>query len=215
MSGDWPWGDLKPGHYRFIYVDLPTPWSGGKEGRPQHYKRMTPDEILALPIHLLAHPEGGRIGFWTTAPLAHHRRLAPVFVMQAWARPGFRPRYSTKSPWLKTWEKEGDRPLFVYRDSWARGTGLVVVGNHEDLTIWNWGKAPPLFDTKEGKRVRRAPALDPVFVESRRQHSRKPDAVRDAICARYPGPRCELFSRSDHPGFDHFGDELGKFGRAA
>ena len=55
----WPWNDLKPAHYRVIYVDLPTPWAGGTKGRPQHYKRMSVDDILA-PADPPSRPSGGR-----------------------------------------------------------------------------------------------------------------------------------------------------------
>ena len=52
-------------------------------------------------------------------------------------------------------------------------------------------------------------------MSARREHSRKPDFLRDQICDLFEGPRIELFGRSEHPGFDVFGNEVDKFQEAA
>jgi N6-adenosine-specific RNA methylase IME4 len=49
-------------------------------------------------------------------------------------------------------------------------------------------------------------------IAARREHSRKPDCVRDEIVALLDGPRIELFARSLHPGFDAWGDQVTLFG---
>ena len=50
----------------------------------------------------------------------------------------------------------------------------------------------------------------------RREHSRKPDEVADAI-VRLCGdlPRIELFARTRRPGWDAWGNEVDKFGGAS
>ena len=51
-----------------------------------------------------------------------------------------------------------------------------------------------------------------VIEAETRQHSRKPDAAFAAAEALVPGvERLELFSRQARPGWDSFGDEVGKF----
>jgi N6-adenosine-specific RNA methylase IME4 len=44
-----------------------------------------------------------------------------------------------------------------------------------------------------------------------REHSRKPDEIRDYIAAMYDGPRIELFSRMKYPGWDCFGNQTDRF----
>jgi N6-adenosine-specific RNA methylase IME4 len=205
MTDGWPFGDLREHAYRVLLIDPPWRFSAGTKGRPQHYRRMTHAQIHALPIWRLAHPDGGRLLLWTTAPLAHHAHGSPARCAQAWSRRGFALRYSSKLPWLKTWEAEGAAPLMLFRDSWARGTGLEVVGNHEDLTIWKWGRPQSL----------KGNPLPSIFVEPRRQHSRKPEAVRAIIAEKLEGPRAELFARSSHPAFDTWGDQPAHFDGAA
>lgn len=44
-----------------------------------------------------------------------------------------------------------------------------------------------------------------------REHSRKPDDQYRKMEALFDGPYAELFSRSGRPGWDVFGNEVGKF----
>jgi hypothetical protein len=39
--------------------------------------------------------------------------------------------------------------------------------------------------------------------------------VRDELVTLFQGPRCELFARSRHPGFDAWGNEIDRFPEAA
>jgi N6-adenosine-specific RNA methylase IME4 len=48
-------------------------------------------------------------------------------------------------------------------------------------------------------------------VAPRREHSRKPDEVRDRIERLLPGPRIELFARTTSPGWDSWGDQTSLF----
>lgn len=48
--------------------------------------------------------------------------------------------------------------------------------------------------------------------EKKREHSRKPEYVRDMLDLMYPGvPKLEMFARSTREGWDSFGNETTKF----
>jgi len=190
----WPFGDLKRGHYSVCLIDPPWAWKGGTKSRPQHYGRLTLDQIKALPVRDLLKPEGGRVGLWLTAPLMH--RMPEI--AKAW-----RLRYSSMIPWIKLWNNEGG--MFVYANSVARGTGLEVVGNAEYCVILKAGRPHSIL----GK------PFPGVLIEPRREHSRKPVNLHVEIEQRIPGPWCEIFARERRPGWDAYGDEVGKFGEAA
>lgn len=180
-------------HYRVIMADPPTKFSAGTKSRPQHYPRMPWEEILAMKVKELAHPEGCRLMLWLTAPLMHR---APE-LLRAW---GF--RYSSVRVWCKVWPREDG--MFVYADSLARGTGFEVQGNAEFLIIGKRGRP---------QSIKGSP-WSSVMVYPRRQHSRKPDEIRDEIAAKLDGPRLELFARSTAPGWDVAGNEVTKFDEA-
>jgi hypothetical protein len=52
-----------------------------------------------------------------------------------------------------------------------------------------------------------------LVVEKRREHSRKPDCVRDRIERLVLGPYLELFARETKPGWDCWGNEVALFHR--
>lgn len=191
---DWPFGDLQPQHYSVCLIDPPWRWAGGTKGRPQHYPRMTLDEIKAMPVRRLLRPEGGRVCLWLTAPLMH--RMPEI--AKAW-----RLRYSSMIPWIKLWN--GEDGMFIYANSIARGTGLEVMGNAEYCVILKAGRPHSIL---------RKP-FPGVLIEPRRQHSRKPIGLHAEIEARIPGPYCEIFARERRQGWDAWGNETAKFGAVA
>lgn len=66
------------------------------------------------------------------------------------------------------------------------------------------GKALTLED------LRRSGTLAP-----RREHSRKPDGIREEIVAQVDGPYLELFARTQPEGWDVWGNQTERFGAAA
>jgi len=75
----------------------------------------------------------------------------------------------------------------------------------------NWTRSNPelcLLATR-GKPKRESASVRELVVSERRQHSRKPDEIRDEI-VRLCGdvPRIELFARQKTEGWDAWGDEL-------
>lgn len=67
-----------------------------------------------------------------------------------------------------------------------------------------------LIATK-GKPKRVDGGVHQVVMAPRREHSRKPDEVYDRIEKLYPGPYLEMFSRTNREGWDHHGDQAGRW----
>lgn len=181
---------LPQGHFRAVVIDPPWRFSGGTRNRPQHYRRMSLAEVRALPVRDLLHPEGGRVFLWITAPLLH--RIPEIAT--AW-----RLRYSSAIPWIKLWPSEAG--LFVYAGSIARGTGFEVMGTAEYVAILKAGRPHSI----KGR------PFSGVWIEPRREHSRKPPNLMEEIEARLPGPYLEVFGRQSRPGWTVWGDEATKF----
>jgi N6-adenosine-specific RNA methylase IME4 len=173
-------------------VDAPSKFSAGPSRNPSnHYKTMTIAQIAALPVGELAHPDGCRLVMWMTCPHLKHMHI----LLAAW---GF--KYCTGRPWLKIWPKEDG--LILHPDSFATGTDYEVINTTEPMIIAKRGRPENLIGRTKWKGH---------VIASRREHSRKPDRVRDEIAELFDGPRCELFARSRLPAFDSWGDEVGLF----
>lgn len=198
LSPDHAFAGLKAQHYRNIYADPAWNFSCGKgEGSrhpDKHYRTMPIKEIRALPVRELAHPEGARLFCWATFPMLPH---AIETVTKHW---GF--KYSTGRVWLKTWRKNAVPPWD--EKSFARGSGYEVIGNPEILIIAKIGKPQHLDPPKPFS----------LIFGPRREHSRKPDSVREEIAARFDGPYVELFARESLPGWDVWGNETTKFNKS-
>jgi len=66
-----------------------------------------------------------------------------------------------------------------------------------------------------GKPTRQAKYVRRLVVESRREHSRKPECVRERIERLVGGPYLELFARETKQGWDCWGDQAGLFDQGA
>ena len=88
------------------------------------------------------------------------------------------------------------------------GTGYWARNRHETLMIAKRGG----FPCPKGGLFK-----DSVITEPRREHSRKPDFAHDAVERFLPIElqRIELFSRTNRPGWTHWGDQTGKLGEVA
>jgi N6-adenosine-specific RNA methylase IME4 len=190
-------------HYRVILADPPWKFIAGEKGRPQHYSRLTKDELLKLPVSELAHPDGCWLFLWSKSP---HTPQA-FELARAW---GF--EFSGRAfVWVKL-KKSIVEPPFIYElnDALHTGMGFTTRKNAEDVWLFKIGRSP-----RAAKDVREimpwvAHENEAVF-EPRREHSRKPEAVYRRIERLACGPRAELFARQRREDWDGWGLELGKF----
>lgn len=176
---------LPAGPFSTVYADPPTRFATrsakGLLGRPQHYERMTWEELRAMPVGEIAAKDSA-LFLWATFPnLAESLRL-----LDAW---GF--TYKTGGAWAKQ-SKTGRK--------WQFGTGYILRSASELLLVGTRGDPSWL-----AKNVRN------LWVAPVREHSRKPDLVRSEIERLTPEPRIELFTRTEKPGWVSYGKEAGKF----
>jgi N6-adenosine-specific RNA methylase IME4 len=91
-------------------------------------------------------------------------------------------------------------------DKVKHNMGFYSSVRHEIILIGGKGKSAPT-DKKYANRI------DSVFVEERREHSRKPDYFYEMIekCHPLKTKKIELFARTTRNGWDAFGNETNKF----
>jgi N6-adenosine-specific RNA methylase IME4 len=176
--------------YGVIYADPPWSfrnWSAKGTGRNavSHYDCFDADKLAALPIADLAASDCA-LFLWAVDPLLHRA----LDLIRAW---GF--EYKTVG---FTWVKLNAKPK--HGADFFTGLGYWTRANPEQCLIATRGKPARL-----AKDVRR------LVVESRREHSRKPDCVRDRIERLVAGPYLELFARETKTGWDCWGDQVGLF----
>lgn len=174
--------------YQIIYADPPweyssvDSWKAMAGGIAAKYNLLNAWEICALPIKKLA-DQNCILFLWATFPCLKEA----LMVIEAW---GF--KYKTLGfSWIKTNPKNG-RPFF--------GIGHYSKSNCEVC----------LIGTK-GSSLKSSDNVSSVVISPRREHSRKPDEVRERIvelCG--DRPRIELFARERHQGWDVWGNEAPK-----
>lgn len=171
--------------YSIIYADPPWPYneSGSKaKVKDAHYKMMQLSEICALPIKRIQ-AEKCILFLWVTAP-----RLPMAFeVMRAW---GFQ-YHSLGFDWLKI--SKAGTPII--------NPGYYTRQNNEFCLIG-------VLKDKERRIKPLVHGIPVPILEQRREHSRKPDSVREnivKICGDLP--RIELFARQSVEGWDCWGNE--------
>lgn len=177
------------GRYSIILAD--PPWKYNNRGHHNktkfgggvhsHYPVMKPSDILALrpAIDTLA-ADNSALFLWVVMP----QLQLGLEVMKAW---GY--RYVTNAfTWVKT-TKKGE-PI--------GGPGFYTASNAEICLLGVRGKLKPVNHL-----------VNSVILEPRREHSRKPDVVRDRIVRVFGDlPRIELFARQAAEGWDAIGNQL-------
>lgn len=172
--------------YQIIYADPPwtfNTWSErGKEKKSaeNHYKCMSKKDIQALPIQSIS--DNDCILFlWVTFPCLKEG----LEIIEKW---GF--EYKTCG---FTWVKRNKK-----QNTWFWGLGYWTRANAELCLIATKGKP---------KRVSKS--VHQIVDSKIREHSRKPDEVREKIvklCGNIP--RIELFARQEYDGWDCWGNEV-------
>lgn len=175
--------------YDIIYADPPWHYAARKTGTvfgggvTDKYPTMSIPEICAVPVPAA---DDSVLLIWTTMPYLD-RCIDQV--IPAW---GF--KYITCAfTWVKTNSQAGT--IF-------KGVGNYTKSNAELCLLAKRGSGC--------KRVGRDVAQ--VIMEPRREHSRKPDRVRDDIVRLFGDrPRLEMFARTATPGWSVWGNQTGKF----
>ncbi|BCW89983.1 hypothetical protein sos41_31510 [Alphaproteobacteria bacterium SO-S41] len=188
----WPFEPLRPLSYDLAVIDFPWLFAlrskkGEAKSAQAHYRCMTDEEIAALPVQDLFTANGLGI-FWCTAPMFH--RQMDIIIRR------FGMRYVTMGVWVKT-TKRGHVNM---------GTGYRLRGSFEPFIVATLGRPPQ--GAKDIKSVLHAQL---------RRHSEKPDEIYNIAERMHPlaKRRADVFSRTDRDGWEAFGDEAGKFGKAA
>lgn len=167
------------GKYSIIYAD--PPWSfetysdkGKGRSAENHYPVMSIADICALPVASIA-AEDSVLFLWVNGP----RLFEAEDVINAW---GFTYK-AIAFTWVKTCKSGFGFPI---------GCGYWTRANPEICLLATRGKP------------RRIDASVPALIMSpRREHSRKPDEVRERIVQLVGDlPRIELFARLKTPGWD-------------
>ena len=170
--------------YSIIYAD--PPWTyrdkalAGKRGACCKYPVMTLDDICALPVETIT-CKNCYLFLWVTMP-----KLNECWkVITAW---GF--TYKTCAfVWVKT--NKIKPTLFWGMGRWTRANAELC-----------------LLATK-GKPKRMSATVHSVVISPVREHSRKPDEIKNKIvtlCGNLP--RIELFARQHTKGWDCWGNEI-------
>jgi N6-adenosine-specific RNA methylase IME4 len=180
---------LKQRRYGAIYADPPWSfrnWSTKGTGRNavSHYDCLSFEKLAALPVGQVA-ADNCVLFLWAVDPL-----LDKAFeLISAW---GF--EYKTVGFY---WVKQNRKS-----DGYFTGLGYWTRANPEQCLLATRGKPRRI-----GKDVRK------LIVEPRREHSRKPDQVRERIERLVDGPYLELFARETKPGWECWGDQIALFNR--
>lgn len=194
-----PFTGLKQNHYRVIYADPAwgfRTFSGGHQapfrGKEEPYPTMSREELLALPVSDLAAKDCCLVMWILGSHIDQAFELA-----ETW---GF--KFNTDLfYWVKTGKHDpAVRPITM--GHWSRK-------QVEPCFLFTRGK--PGRQDKGVRQLIETDTFDPVIYGPRREHSRKPDETRDRIERLIAGPYVELFSRSTKPGWDVWGNQVGKF----
>ena len=185
------WRDLPDRRYDVILADPPWAYYGQQDkwGAAAKFYATAPDEaIVALPVPELL-SDRGVLFLWATSP----RLDVAMACLAAWQL-HFR---GIAFVWVKARKDGGPIGAQGVRPSIVKPTAEYVIAASRVAK----GRPMPLSD--EG--------VPNVILAPRRAHSQKPEQVRDAIDRLYPAAsKLELFARSERPGWDAWGNEVGK-----
>ena len=186
------WRDLPDRRYDVILADPPWAYYGQQDkwGAAAKFYATAPDEaIVRLPVPELL-SDRGVLFLWATSP-----RLDVAMACLAEWRLHFR---GVAFLWVKARKDGGPIGAQGVRPSIVKPTAEYVLAASRVAK----GRPMPLGD--EG--------VPNVILAPKRAHSQKPEQVRDYIDRLYPqASKLEMFARSERPGWDAWGNEVGKF----
>ena len=168
--------------YNIIYADPAWSYTGNmmNSSATDHYKTMSLNDICNLPVKKIA-DDNCILFMWVTDPL-----LEKAFEV------------------IKAWN-------FVYKTvafTWAK-SNKNKLGMFTGLGYWTRGNPEMCLLATKGKPKRISKSVAQLVIDERREHSRKPDRIRNDI-VRLCGdlPRIELFARQRFVGWDAWGNEV-------
>lgn len=164
----------------------------------RHYATMSLDDIKALPVGALAAKDCVLL-LWAVDPLLPEA----IEVGRAW---GF--AYKTVGfTWAKLRRETSKRGGFfelIWHKLFPIGTGYWTRSNPEQCLLFT-----------RGNPKRLSASIRQLVIAPRREHSRKPDEIRDSIRKLTDGPYLELFARAAAPGWDAWGNQVERFAAEA
>jgi len=185
-----PFPDKK---YNIIYADPPWKyWDSGDKNQAKHYDCMPIDAIAKLKVKNIM-KENCILFMWVTFPILHQS----FKIIESW---GF--KYSTCGfVWVKT-----NKNYNINQSSFLPYESL---DSFWGLGSWTRSNVELCLIAKKGKIERKNKSIHQIIYEPVREHSRKPDCIRDKI-AKLCGdlPRIELFARQKVEGWDCWGNEV-------
>ena len=169
---------------KYQIIYADPPWKYGSNVN-NHYDCVSIDHIYNFPVHQISN-ENCALFLWVTYPLLHEG----IETLKRW---GF--KYTTVAfTWIKT-NKNNGQP-FVGLGNWTRANAEICLLGFK------------------GKFKRRSNKVRQVILSPLREHSRKPDEIRDRIVELLGDvPRIELFARQTVKGWDCWGNETNKFNK--
>jgi N6-adenosine-specific RNA methylase IME4 len=190
MNDAYP--DFPTAEYDVALIDPPWSYYGADDkwaAAAKFYATMPARQIAEMPIPRILAPRA--VAFvWATSPLLD----VAVDTMRAWGL-HFR---GVAFVWVKSRADGSPIGAQGVRPSIVKPTAEYVLAGSRVA------RGRPMKLHNEGVRN--------VVLAPRREHSRKPEAVYDAIESLYPDARrVELFARTTRPGWDAWGNEIGKF----
>jgi site-specific DNA-methyltransferase (adenine-specific) len=168
---------------KYNIIYADPPWKY-KTDVSKHYETVPIKDIYTFPIDQIE-AENCALFLWVTFPILPQA----LETVQKW---GF--RYVTVAfNWIKI--NKNKKTPFVGLGNWTRANAEICV-----LGI-------------KGKLKRRSNRVSQIVLSPLREHSRKPDEIRDKIVELMGDlPRIELFARQGAKGWDCWGNETKKFG---
>lgn len=210
MKKKWFFDPLTPLAYDLCLIDPPTrfethtPYESEKGAQ---YPTMSDSWLRTLPMSDLA--SGNTLYWiWSTAP----KLKATIEWMSGWGI-----EYVTCGFWHKK----------TAHGKTAGGTGMVLQSKGEVYLIGRIGR-PKYHKRPQSGLIETIEITDPLYdaalrseipevIEAvRREHSRKPDEQYDILDALMGTDirRCELFARTQRPGWDAWGNQTNHFSEA-
>lgn len=182
---NWQFGDLEPNAYDFMMIDAPwdfSNWSSkGERKNAKKHYRCLPLEAIKAFPVADLAAPNTLAWIWGTNPMLDQQ----IDCLKYW---GF--TFKTAGNWVKT----------TVNGKIAFGTGYIFRSASEPVLIGTRGNPKTTRSTRS------------VFFGEVREHSRKPEEAYAVAERLMPDARrVELFSRTNRPGWEHWGDEVGKF----